>query len=141
MFAFFGLVLFLTAAPQASADTPSPAEVLARLDLSSFPNATGPGRREGGQQPRDYGFVIESGDARRAILETENRSWEIGLSIVETGPEGLKVCFTDIARNGGSYFVQTGLILRREGEAYRVSGRPGVDGCPEWRSRADSIRP
>jgi hypothetical protein len=141
MFAFLGLVV-LTATLQAGAPTPSAAEVLARLDLSTFPNSTRPRSREGGQRPRDYGFVVASGEGDRAVLETAERDWEIGLSIVRAGPEGLEVCFSDIARNDGSYFATTGLILQREGEIYRaaVEHKP-VDGCREVRSRSESARP
>jgi hypothetical protein len=83
----------------------SPVRVAELLDLTSFPNSTGP-RREGALRTfRDFGFsdVERDGDSIRAF--EGGRTWMIALTVLERNDERLLLCVVDQALNGGSYFA------------------------------------
>lgn len=121
-----------------------PAEgVLSRLDLTSFPNSTVPARRRGPATPAEAGFSEawsgEGGWAYRSSpRDGPGGYWELGLRVLETHGDGVSVCFTDVAHNGGSYFVQTALILTPTADGYAARKGPERADCPEWRRRSDA---
>jgi len=58
--------------------------------------------------------------------------WAISLSLIRWTPEGVIACFTDRARNGGSYAAQSALRIVSDGLAgYRVADEAlNQAGCP-----------
>jgi hypothetical protein len=129
----------------AAAPPPGAEEVLARLDLTSFPNSTGPRHLQGPATPAAAGFSEassgENGWAFRTIPGDGTGGWQLGLRVLETNGEAVVVCFTDIARNGGSYFVQTALTLTPTADGYTARPGPERADCPEWRRRSDAAPP
>lgn len=99
----------------------SAADILLRLDLTSFPNSTGPARAAGLKHPRDWSFT-EVGTADGVATLERSGDWAISLRIIRWTPEGVIVCFADRARNGGSYAVQSALRIVSDGLAgYRAA--------------------
>ncbi len=109
----------------------SAADILLRLDLTSFRNSTGPARAAGLRRPQDWGFTeLETADGAATLVRLAD--WAISLSIIRWTPEGVIACFTDRARNGGSYAAQSALRIVSDGLAgYRVA-EDGLNeaGCP-----------
>lgn len=94
--------------------TPSAEAVLQRLDLTSFRNSTGPARSPGLRYPRDWTFTDLSVGEGVARLERQG-DWAISLRVLRKDPDGLVVCFTDRALNGGSYNAQEALLVVPDG--------------------------
>lgn len=130
-------VLLLVASALTSHASVSPAAdtqvAIARsLDLSSFPNSTGPRRREGAKTPQDYGFVSISNHAGYSILSERDGSWQIGVRLLSGASGHYAICFTDTARNGGSYNFQEPLDVVRKADGLfhaRPSPSPALP-CP-----------
>ncbi|MHB8285437.1 MAG: hypothetical protein ACYDD1_12265 [Caulobacteraceae bacterium] len=102
------------------------------LDLSSFPNSTGPRRREGANTPKDYGFVRISDGDRFSILSEDDGSWQIGVKILSGARGHYTVCFMDTARNGGSYHVEEPLdVVLTPNGLFRATPSPNAASpCP-----------
>lgn len=99
----------------------SAADILLRLDLTSFRNSTGPARAAGLKHPRDWSFTELATADGVATLERP-RDWAISLRIIRWTPEGVIACFGDRATNGGSYATQSALRIVSDGLAgYRVA--------------------
>ena len=134
------LVLLAAAPPHPAAE-----ELLARLDLASFPNSTRQARLAAPATPAAAGFHEARSEAGGWAYRTGERRelqdggyWEIGLRILEVNGDSVAVCFRDFAHTGGSYFVQTALTLTPAGEGYSARQGPARADCPEWRRRADA---
>jgi len=99
----------------------SAADILPRLDLTSFRNSTGQARAAGLKRPGDWGFTeLETADGVATLVRPGE--WAISLSLIRWTPEGVIVCFTDRAGNGGSYAAQSALRIVSDGFAgYRVA--------------------
>ncbi|WP_312065055.1 hypothetical protein [Brevundimonas sp.] len=109
----------------------SAADILPRLDLTSFRNSTGPARAAGLKRPGDWGFTeLETADGVATLARPGD--WAISLSLIRWTPEGVIACFTDRARNGGSYAAQSALRIVSDGLAgYRVADEAlNQAGCP-----------
>ncbi len=139
--------VFLTNLVLLAADPSQPTaeEVLARLDLTSFPNSTGPANLQAPATPLAAGFSEavsgEEGWAHRTSPRRELRDGgyrELGLRILEADGDGLAVCFRDIDHTGGSYFVQTALIVTPTADGYAARKAPARADCAEWRRRSDA---
>lgn len=124
---------------------PTAEDLLARLDLASFPNSTRPARLAAPATPAAAGFHEARSEAGGWAYRTGERRelrdggyWEIGLRILEVNGDSVAVCFRDFAHTGGSYFVQTALTLTPAGEGYSARQGPPRADCPEWRRRADA---
>lgn len=94
----------------------SAADILLRLDLTSFPNSTGPARAAGLKRPRDWAFTEVATVDGVATLERAG-DWTISLRIIRWTPEGVIACFGDRAINGGSYATQSALRIVSDGLA------------------------
>ena len=111
---------------------PTAATVARNLDLTSFPNSTGPRRKAGARTPADYGFTVVDADGSLAVLSEKDRSWEISVTLISQDHGDAIVCFGDDARNGGAYHAQAPLTLRHgEDGLYRpLPERPQIPTCP-----------
>jgi hypothetical protein len=142
------------ALPVSAAESPSawPERDLAKfvfehLDLTSFRNSTGPRRRPGQRFYKDLDVHPDQ------VSETEAAStlgdWLYSVIVLRTydysgdGRPEVLVCFSDIARNGGSYFTINSYVLlfvdgRAVALAYDDGRRAEEAGCRSARSRADA---
>ena len=112
-----------TGASVTSTETVSAADILKRLDLTSFRNSTAQSREPGRIYPADYGFTRLTADGSdTAFVEIPDAEigWELGLSVIRRDAGGVVACFSDIARNGGSYFATSALHIVVDGNGYRV---------------------
>jgi hypothetical protein len=110
-------------APVKSTATVSALDVLKRLDLTSFRNSTAQSRGSGRKYPADYGytrFTDDGPDTAFAEISDEEIGWELGLSVIQRDATGIVACFSDIARNGGSYFATSALHIVPDGNGFRV---------------------
>lgn len=107
-------------------------QMIARLDVTSFPNSTGPRRRAGERTLAQYGFThVELFDDGWAQAQMADGSWQVGVFVLDDGAHRKRLCFTDVATNGGTYHTTTTLdVAAQRGGLWRVVGRPGpVKGC------------
>lgn len=104
--------------------------------MTSFRNSTGPAHLPSPSRPAASGFVEASVEEGWAILSRPTNEWKIGLKILAIEGNAIHACFSDVAWNGGSYFVQTALVLTPSGDGYVAEPSPRDD-CGEMRSRAD----
>lgn len=119
--------------------TPSASDLLAKLDLTSFPNSTGPRHLPSPSTPEVAGFT-QANEAEGWASKTSaaEDSWRIGLRVLSVQGDDVVVCFSDVAENGGTYFVQTVLTLTPTDGGYIATQGPADADCPEWRSRSDA---
>jgi len=124
---------------------PTAEELLARLDLTSFPNSTGPLHLPAPGTPAAAGFDEAWSEAggwayrsREGGEPGDGGGWRIGLRILEVNADSTAVCFRDVAHTGGSYSVQTALILTPTGDGYSARKGPARADCPEWRRRSEA---
>jgi hypothetical protein len=114
-----------------------PAFVFAHLDLTTFPNSTD---HEAGQRFfADFGIHPTESTDTTAISDTEEWMYRIELlgrrDYNRDGVVEVVVCFTDWARNGGTYRLQMPLILvliggRAIAIDYEIPTAEAA-GCPE----------
>jgi len=104
--------------------------IIAKLDLTSFPNSVGPRRTEGKKSFADYGFVPTDTDAKGAVLTAEFR-WDMSFTILSSTDKEVHICFWDRALNGGTYNSTSALSLTKRSDdmwiAREVKG--GFEGC------------
>jgi hypothetical protein len=123
----------VAAAPKAAGDA---AVIGARLDLTSFANSTGPRRQPNNKTPADYGFTEVSVADGWASFVAPALGWRLGVKVLKRWPGRTLVCFADEARNGGSYFTQTTLILTPTTDhLYRAARSPETPACRTLTSR------
>lgn len=132
------LLLALVAAPAAAAGDVRDA-VVARLDLTSFPNSVGPRRVAGRHGFADYGFTQVRRTADGADLYAADRGWMMGFRILAATPTRLRLCFVDRGlrrpqdMRGPSYDTRTALVVTRTRNgpwpAHVVPG--GMPGCAD----------
>jgi len=89
------------------------AEVARRLDLTSFPNSTGPRRGAGAVTPADYGFAKMSKREGWTVLSAQDGGWDIGVRLLSADADSALICFLDKAQNGGTYRAQSALEVAR----------------------------
>ena len=95
--------------------------VIAHLDLSSFPNSTGPRRSPGKRSFADYGFTEVELTSEGATLYRPDHSWMMWFSILTTGPSTIRICFGDqgLQRPGDirapEYDARSALLLLTRG--------------------------
>lgn len=126
-----GLVLALLQ-PQdlaaVTADAADPVAIASKLDVTSFPNSTGPRRKEGLRTLADYGFTTVTRDGSAAVFEPADKSWTIRVSILDRSDKALKLCILDRALGGGSYFsVKPIEVAPGKDGLYRATGNPVAD--------------
>ena len=99
-----------------TADAADPVAVATKLDITSFPNSTGPRRKEGLRTFADYGFTSVARDGNAAVLDAADKSWTFRVSIL------------DRALNGGSYFsVKPIEVAQGKDGLFRATGNPVAD--------------
>lgn len=114
----FVLVMVAAAALQGP---PTAAEILPRLDMTSFRNSTGPTRGGGRRVPADWAFTELTVEDGVATLERPG-DWAFTLGIIRTAPDGVIACFYDRARNGGTYAALSAVRIVSDGAGgYRVA--------------------
>ena len=112
-----------------SAGNPEAADILAKLDMTTFRNSLRPRSAEGLKRPADWGFAHPVSENSWASLtqEVEGRPvWTIGLRIIRREGDAVVVCFSDRARNGGTYNARSAMRVVREPAGYRVTDQ-GLD--------------
>ncbi|WP_312144468.1 hypothetical protein [Brevundimonas sp.] len=103
---------------------PTALAVLRDLDLTSFPNSTGPARLPGRKHPRDWNFRHSGTDKDWTFLtrrEDGRDDWTIGLRIIRRSPDGIIACFHDRAQNGGSYSAASAIRIVATVDGYRAA--------------------
>lgn len=98
----------LFAAPAISEDDNSVRSLIANLDLTSFPNSTGPRRAAGKTTFADYGFSRVEMTPGGAKLTASDGSWVMSFEIVSSSSDTVEICFHDQA-------------LGRPGQVFRPS--------------------
>lgn len=115
-------------APSSAAQRVAQDTLIAGLDLTSFPNSTGPRRIVGKWSLADYGFTR----LRRSSDYVEARTadvggWEIGFTVLAPGTQAMTICLIDRAQDGGSYRTQTPYRVERQPDGrWRVTGEAMV---------------
>ena len=108
-----------------TADAADPVAVATKLDITSFPNSTGPRRKEGLRTFADYGFTSVARDGNAAVLDAADKSWTFRVSILDRGDKAMKLCILDRALNGGSYFsVKPIEVAQGKDGLFRATGNP-----------------
>ncbi|MDH4745182.1 hypothetical protein OMP43_14270 [Sphingomonas sp. CBMAI 2297] len=111
-----------------TADAADPVAVATKLDITSFPNSTGPRRKEGLRTFADYGFTSVARDGNAAVLDAADKSWTFRVSILDRGDKAMKLCILDRALNGGSYFsVKPIEVTQGKDGLFRATGNPVAD--------------
>ncbi|WP_287004541.1 hypothetical protein [Sphingobium sp.] len=87
--------------------------IVTNLDLTSFPNSTGPRRVSGKKTFSDYGFAVIKKDMRSAYLEMGPHEWEMSFNVLSRADNQMTICLRDRARNGGSYDTVSALSLSK----------------------------
>ena len=79
------------------------AEMMRKLDMTSFPNSIGPRRRPGAYTLAQYGFTsfTSFGDGWAEAQEADH-SWSFGFFVLDNGDQKKRLCVTDTA-HGGTY--------------------------------------
>jgi len=83
----------------ASSATPSHSRaieaIVRNLDLTSFPNSTGPRRSPGKATLADYGFVRVVPDGTETSVYQRDRSWVMSFRIISEDAHSVRLCFHD----------------------------------------------
>lgn len=105
--------------------------IVANLDLTSFPNSTGPRRASGKKTFSDYGFAVIKKDLRSAHLEMGPHEWEMSFDVLSRVDNRMTICLRDRARNGGSYNTVSALSLSKSPEGMWMAKqlKGGVPDC------------
>jgi len=134
------LGLLMAGAPAHPGRPMSATEVARRLDVTTFPNSTGPERRPDARTLRDYGFTrMEPGDRGDVYLHRDQAEvrWTFGIRVLTWSEGKGMLCISDIAQNGGSYFQVRPLEVEEgpDGLLRATGRRVKASGCPERRQR------
>ena len=70
-------------------------DVIAHLDLTSFPNSTGPRREPGKRSLADYGFTDVEMIPGGAKLYRPDRGWVMTIRVLETHGSSIRICLRD----------------------------------------------
>ena len=80
-----------------------PREIAERLDVTSFPNSTGPRREDGLFTLADYGFTDVAVDGQTVRFTDPEDGWVFTVTVLAGRKGRLWLCVADKAGNGGSY--------------------------------------
>lgn len=101
------------------------------LDLTSFPNSTGPRHEPGKRTPEEYELTKIAGSGTLVTFAKPDGSWQMSLEILGSRPGHVLACFRDQARNGGSYNVQQALDLTYDADRlYKAQVLADAPECP-----------
>lgn len=93
--------------------------VIAKLDLNSFPNSTGPRRQAGKHSFADYGFTEVEKRSDGATLTSTGGGWVMAFRILSASQKAIKLCLVDQGRmrpgdvRAPSYDARSALIVTR----------------------------
>ncbi len=109
--------------------------VIQNLDLTTFPNSTGPRRLPERTTFADYGFVIIKKIEGGAEIVRDDRGWEMSFTIPSATPTFLHLCFFDkgLGRPGnGSVpsYNSTSALLVTKSRKGRWSAKQVAKGFP-----------
>lgn len=99
-------------------------QLIRRLDLTSFPNSTGPRRASGKRTPEDYGFIETDRGKSGVTMTSRDGGWLMSFTVLATSVKGIDVCFRDQAlqqradRIRPSYDAMSSLRLARGADGY-----------------------
>lgn len=99
-------------------------QLIRRLDLTSFPNSTGPRRASGKRTPEDYGFIETDRGKSGVTMTSRDGGWLMSFTVLATSVKGVDVCFRDQAlqqradRIRPSYDAVSSLRLTRGADGY-----------------------
>jgi hypothetical protein len=111
--------------------------VFTHLDLTTFRNSTGPQRSPGDRFFSDLGLrPTQASDS----VATHDGEWRYTVRVLARrdfngdGLEDVAICFTDQARNGGTYDARSPLLLQRIGGrvialSYEIDGMAEAETC------------
>ncbi len=103
---------------------PQAADILSKLDMTTFRNSLRPRSEEGMKRPADWRFADPASEGGWAYLTQEvagRPAWTIGLRIIRREGEAVVACFSDRAQNGGTYAARSALrIVRDDAGGYHV---------------------
>lgn len=104
---------------------PSAADMLQRLDMTSFRNSLQPSRAPGKKHPADWSFTsasTRSGQSYLTRLDSGRQDWVIGLKIIRRDAEGAIACFSDEALGYANYRAYSAVRIVSDGSGgYRVT--------------------
>jgi len=115
-----------------AAPEPTPLAIAQALDVSSFPNSTGPRRQEGARTLADYGFTEVEVEGDTVSLFEPDRSWVFAVRVIAAEAGTATLCVTDRALNGGSYFTVRPLVVVADetGLLVATGAMPDLPECP-----------
>ncbi|WP_279606403.1 hypothetical protein [Sphingobium yanoikuyae] len=97
--------------------------ILTNLDLTSFPNSTGPRRASGKKTFSDYGFFVIRKNRLSASMEMGPHEWAMSFDVLSMTDSQITICFRDRAQNGGSYNAISALSLSKSPEGMWIGKR------------------
>lgn len=109
------------------------------LDLTTFRNSTGGQRSPGDHFFSDLG--VHPTQASGTVATHDGEEWRYTVHVLARrdfngdGLEEVAICFTDQARNGGSYNAQSPLLLQLIGGraialSFEIDGMAEAETCP-----------
>ena len=116
----------------------TPSQVIADLDVMSFPNSIRPQSRPGARTFAQYGFtqvVPTEGEAGSVDVYLPDRTWLFRITVLGNKGGDVTICVVDQALNGGTYLTQEPLELQRRGDGLlHATGRVVSDPrCGQYR--------
>jgi hypothetical protein len=129
------VVELFASAPAVAGASVSARDAARAIDLTSFPNSTGPRRIPGAKTPTDYGFTIAEEHGDGVDLYLADRSWLLGVRVLTQSGRTLVLCIQDKAENGGSYHTIDPVEFERRSDGLlHATGRHVTDrNCPAYR--------
>lgn len=111
--------------------------IIAKLDITTFPNSIGPRREPTKHTFADYGFTRIAKKPGGAFLSETDGGWQMSFDIIAVTPDAIDVCFHDqgLTRpgdaHGPSYNATSALRIARAAQelwsARKIKG--GFPGC------------
>lgn len=107
------------------------AEMMKKLDMTSFPNSIGPRRKPGAYTLAQYGFTsFTSFDDGWAEAEEADHSWSFRFFVLNNGDRRKRLCVTDAAHGGTYHSAQAVDVAPGAGGLWKVTSVVGqVPGC------------
>jgi len=105
-FLLFASSALVSAAPTPASKQKIARQVIARLDVTSFPNSIGPRRQKGKKTFADYGFKRVTMTRNGADLIQafgDNDDWLMSIEVLRASSSEILICLQDKAENGGTY--------------------------------------
>lgn len=109
----------------------NPVAIAGMIDLTSFPNSTGPRREDGLRTFADYGFTEVTVVDGTAELREADGSWMFAVTVLSGDGDRAVICVVDRALGGPSYHTQDPVMFELRDGMLVANGEAVVDpGCP-----------